>query len=181
VIERAREPGRVPGPQIPTEFWRQATSSSSSCDQSEVVIPRQLTETIYDFLYDQSILNADPRTWQFQVRYRTEVDRCYAGSENKVVLSYREHRHGSVNATVNDTEYDLVIAATGYHKHEHERILNPLRELLDGPQGRISVGLDSQVNFRSGVKRKDTGIWLLQPLANTSDVSPPGYLCQQRD
>lgn len=128
-------------------------------------------ETIYDFLYDQSVANADPRTWQFQIRYQTQIIGCDTTPEGKVLLSYHERGSSPIEFAAGEAEYDIIIAATGYNKHEHEKILSPLQGLLDGAQGRLSIGSDSQVNFRSGIKRKDTGIWLLQPLADALDVS----------
>lgn len=175
VIEETRHSSRGP---IPEEFRMSATyPSRPKWRQPEAIIPRQLMETIYDFLYDQRVANADPQTWKFQVRYQTQIFNCDTTPEAKIILSIQSlEQHGGKNDNrgigFETAEYDLVIAATGYDKCQHERILRPLQPLLDGPAGgSISIDIDSQVNFRSGVKRKDVGVWLLHSLADTNEVS----------
>ena len=134
---------------------------------SEAAIPRRLMESIYEFLYDQSVKEVNPAKWRFQVKYHTQILNCDATSDGRTRISFQERDNTATRSDAGD--YDLVISATGYERDEHKRILSPLRAIIDGPN--ITVGVDYQVNFRSGLKRKDTGIWVLHSLATTEDVS----------
>lgn len=130
---------------MPQEFRRKELESS----QSGSALPRQLVTEIYDFLYDQSVKQSDPSKCQFQLRHSTDIIDCHPDTDGKVRLSCQ---HGANATPASQTDaYDLVISATGYDTSEHQRILSPLRHLIDGHK--LTVAADYQVNFRSGMKR----------------------------
>lgn len=121
---------------------------------------------IYEFLYDQSVKQPDPAKCRFQVRHETNIINCQPTHDGKLEVVFREG--GSYNTKSNSDVYDLIISATGYDTSEHQRILSPLRNFIDGKM--ITVGIDYQVNFRSGLKKRNTGVWLLHSPLDTDEV-----------
>jgi len=121
---------------------------------------------IFEFLYDQSVKQPEPAKCRFQVRYSTEITNCKPTDDGRVEIVFQEG--GSHSPKPHADVYDLIISATGYDTSEHQRILNPLKNLIDGPK--MTVGVDYQVNFRSGIKKRNTGVWLLHSPLDMDEV-----------
>lgn len=120
---------------------------------------------IFEFLYDQSVKQPDPTKCRFQVRHSTHIVNCKSRDDGKVEIVFQ----GGNNSPKSFSDvYDLIISATGYDTSEHQRILKPLKNLIDGQK--ITVGVDYQVNFRSGIKKANAGVWLLHSPVDTDEV-----------
>jgi hypothetical protein len=126
---------------------------------------------IYEFLYDQSVKQPDPAKCRFQVRHKTDIIDCKPAHDGKVEIVFQQG--GNYSPKSKSDVYDLIISATGYDTSEHQRILSPLRNLIDGKT--ITVGIDYQINFRSGLKKRNTGVWLLHSPVDTDEVSKSLY------
>ncbi|KAK5051560.1 hypothetical protein LTR84_003212 [Exophiala bonariae] len=153
--------------QVPPEFSRQGGERSRSAN----ALPRQLMTEIYDFMYDQSVKQPDSSKCRFQVRHSTSITNCQVTPDNKVELGFQSG--ATLNLGSKSDIYDLVISATGYDTSEHRRILSPLSQLVDGHN--ITVAADYQVNFRSGVKKSNTGVWLLHSPIDSDEIDDALY------
>ncbi|KIW21631.1 hypothetical protein PV08_02211 [Exophiala spinifera] len=154
-----RQPTTSATQALPAELRRQALGLKST------VVEDELLKNIYDSQYRQSVKQPDPFKWQHQIQVGQQLTSAEKTSGDKVVLGFLN----SGGATQRTDIYDLVIAATGFIKVDHQTILHQLLELVEGPG--ISVDRDYQVNFRSGLLTKDCGIWLQGSLgeANNDD------------
>ncbi|KEF57039.1 uncharacterized protein A1O9_07229 [Exophiala aquamarina CBS 119918] len=152
---------------VPHEFRGKTITGQ----ETEKPLPRQLLTDIYEFLYDQSVKQPDPAKCRFQVRYSTDILDCKPQNEGRVEMMVQEGGNRSPKSYTD--VYDLIISATGYGTSEHQRILKPLRNLIDGQ--RITVGIDYQVNFRSSLKKRSTGVWLLHSPIDTDEIDDSMY------
>lgn len=121
---------------------------------------------IYEFLYDQSVKQPDPSKGRFQLRHGTDIISCRAVSDGKIELGFQDRT--DLGSGSKSGSYDLVISATGYDTSEHQKILSPLRQFIDGHN--ITVAADYQVNFRSATKKSNIGVWLLHSPMDTDEV-----------
>ncbi|KIW37218.1 uncharacterized protein PV06_10567 [Exophiala oligosperma] len=143
-----RQPATSAARILPAELRRQALDLRSS------EVDDELLRTIYDSQYRQSVKQSDPSKWQHQIKVGRELTSAERMTGDKVVLGFKtsgdEERHTD--------SYDLVIAATGFVKTDHQAIMQQLFELVEGPG--ISVDRNYQVNFRSGMLARGCGLWL---------------------
>lgn len=153
-----RRPTTNAGKIIPAELRRQVLEVKPSDVDDE------LLRTIYDSQYRQSVKQSDPSKWQHQIKVDQQLTSAEKTARDKIVLGFKT----SSGETQQTDSHDLVIAATGFVKSDHQAILQPLFELVEGPG--ISVNRDYQVNFRSNLLAKDCGLWLQGSLGEANNV-----------
>ena len=147
---------------LPPELRLQVVDDTGT-SASNNTVDDALLRDLYDLQYQQSVKQADPSKWQYQIKFSHQVSAAQKATAAQVALSFK--------CLNNDGDYsglfDLVIAATGYDKNGHERVMRHLSDLIDGH--RISVDRDYQVNFRSGLLAQDCGLWLQGSLGESDD------------
>ncbi len=145
------------GQALPIEL-RNTNNSKSGIDSD-------LLKAIYEVQYTQSVKEADPSRWQFQIQLGRQLCGAETSPQNKLRLSF--------DSLPPQGDFDLVIAATGYERNQHKQLLAPLTagSLLDGPE--LSVDREYRVNLRSGVLAPGCGLWLQGSFADGDDVSLP--------
>jgi L-ornithine N5-oxygenase len=149
------------------------------------VVRIDLLEHLYSRMYSQRIHEPDESQWRLNFVFNKEVvavnvkETSSASDTNiragPVQLQLRDVRSGE--ELVSPESFDLVLVATGYSRHGHERMLQPLNGLFaDGENGdRPKSERDYRVRFREGAVSKDAGIWLQGCYEESHGVSPASY------
>ncbi|KAK8084209.1 l-lysine 6-monooxygenase (NADPH-requiring) domain-containing protein [Apiospora hydei] len=140
------------------------------------VVRLELIEALYEHMYEQRReFGPDERAWPHRIHGATEVTGLDGKSNNSDgplrlrVRSLRDHANASVASGEEAVlDVDLVIAATGYQRTSHLKMMEKVAPLLPGhhqPGDKLTdrdvkVGRDYGVEFAPGKVAKGSGIWL---------------------
>ncbi|KAI1620271.1 L-ornithine N5-oxygenase [Exophiala viscosa] len=162
IMDVVRRPTTRAEQLLPPELRLQAVDGVGAPASSNA-IDDALLKDLYDLQYQQSVKQANPSKWQYQIKFGHRVEMAQRATDGQAALSLKcLNGDGGYSGL-----FDLVIAATGYDKNGHERIMRQLSTLIDGH--RISVDRDYQVNFRSGLLVEGCGLWLQGSLGDSDD------------
>ncbi|KAH8666876.1 L-lysine 6-monooxygenase (NADPH-requiring)-domain-containing protein [Xylariales sp. PMI_506] len=152
------------------------------------VVRLDLIEAIYERMYDQRrVLGSDEKKWPHRIMGGTEMVGLEAGDSKDSmklrVRSLQEPLGGADGASTAGTEevldVDLIIAATGYQRKSHFKIIDGVADLLpDGPvagavtadelgvvktkaeEKGVQVARNYSVQFAPGKVASGSGVWL---------------------
>ncbi|KAK5442715.1 hypothetical protein LTS15_010922 [Exophiala xenobiotica] len=169
VMDVVRRPTNEAGRTLPAELRRKAMDCADPLASGHAIEDSMLRD-LYDSQYRQSVKEADPSRWQYQIKFSHQLAVARKTSSGQIALSLKclNNDEGDYSGL-----FDLVIAATGYDRSGHERTMRQLSDLVDGHH--LSVNRDYQVNFRKGLLAEDCGLWLQGSLGEADDVDDALY------
>lgn len=131
------------------------------------VVRLELLERIYGTLYKQRIKNEDETAWEHRIlpfRSITHVEDLPGSDSVRLHIKNDSHVYGESTCLAKESlDVDLLVAATGYTRDAHEKMLRPaeiLRPDLHNPEQKWRVTRDYRVVFRPGSVSDDAGVWL---------------------
>lgn len=131
------------------------------------VVRLELLEQIYGTIYKQRIRNEDESAWEHRILpFRSVVHVEDLSGSDRVRLHIRNdsHIYGENNGLKRESlDVDVVVAATGYIRDAHEKMLRPaefLRPDQNERETKWKVSRDYRVIFKPRVVSEDAGVWL---------------------
>lgn len=132
------------------------------------VVRLELLERIYATIYKQRIRNDDETVWQHRVlpfRSVTHVENLPGNERLRLVVRNDSHLYSESNCSRHEIlDVDILIAATGYTRDAHEKMLGPAeflrRDDQDCQEKKWRVSRDYRVIFKPGSVNDDAGVWL---------------------
>jgi L-ornithine N5-oxygenase len=166
-MDVVRRPATEAGRTLPAELRRKAMNCADPLASGHAIEDGMLRD-LYDSQYRLSVKEADPSRWPYQIKFSHQLAAAIKTSSGQIALSLKclNNDEGDYSGL-----FDLVIAATGYDRSGHERIMRQLSDLVDGHN--LSVNRDYQVNSRKGLLAEDCGLWLQGSLGEADDVCSP--------
>jgi L-ornithine N5-monooxygenase len=133
------------------------------------VVRLPLIERLYELMYDQKReLGADERAWPHRILGATEIIGLDPTTSKQDDILHLRTR--SLLREVEETlDVDLIIAATGYQRTHHVKMMQGLTDLL--PDGKVEVGRDYGIKFEPGKVAPGSGVWLQGCNEGTHGVS----------
>jgi lysine/ornithine N-monooxygenase len=129
----------------------------------------KLIERLYELQYTQRVKTPNPLDWRFQIIFSSKVTNLKRQDGERTVITYLDRTSNETH--IHPRTFDLIVAATGISQHEQERLLQPLRALLE--EGRVSVDANYRINLRKRAVTNGRGVWLIGSLGGGRFVSDP--------
>lgn len=133
------------------------------------VVRLELLERIYGTLYRQRIKDEDETAWQHRIlpfRSIMRVEDLPGSDCIRLHIKNDSHVYGESTCMKKESlDVDLLVAATGYTRDAHEKMLRPAEMLRpdrdpDDQDKKWRVTRDYRVIFRPGSVSEDAGVWL---------------------
>lgn len=128
------------------------------------VVRLELLERIYGTIYKQRIKNEDETVWQHRIlpfRSVTHVEDLPGGDRVRLHVKNDSHVYVESNCSTKESlDVDILVAATGYTRDAHEKMLRPAEFLRRDSEKKWRVTRDYRVVFKPGSVSDDAGVWL---------------------
>ncbi|KAH7027948.1 L-lysine 6-monooxygenase (NADPH-requiring)-domain-containing protein [Microdochium trichocladiopsis] len=135
--------------QRPEQLRRQVITGARATNYS--VVRLDLIEHLFEKMYDQRReLGADEKQWPHRIRGNTDLVSCTPLGDDKVRLAIRPT--GSVHATQEYLDVDLVISATGYQRNGHLGMIEQIESLLPESEGSAQTPAGKAMDYKFNPK-----------------------------
>ena len=119
------------------------------------VVRPELLDRLYESMYHQRLHEPDKGRWRHQIATSQALLGGERDRDGRIRLRFR---NVSTQEDSTPASFDFVIAATGYDRNGHEKLLEPTKDLLQS--NKFEVERTYRIKYQEDKVAKDSGIWL---------------------
>ena len=131
------------------------------------VVRPELLDRLYESMYHQRLREPDKGRWRHQIATSHALLGGERDRDGRIRLKFRNV--STQEDSIAPASFDFVIAATGYNRNSHERMLEPTKDLL--PSSKFEVERNYRIKYQADKVAENCGIWLQGCCEKTHGVS----------